>query len=178
MFYKKGVSKICKVHMKTPVLDTLFNKLRGLSHATLLEEKASIQVFSDEFCEIFKTSFLRNTSRPLLQTTHALKTFKHYLPHVFYFLTLFSTLFSALYDILIYFSDIYQYLWYISLLSMISLNLGSKMSYFGVSGSNFEKLFSCLKPAPPICLIAKFSGNIKTFKFGVKFWGPIWVILD
>ena len=53
-----------------------------------------------------------------------------------------------------------------------------KMSYFGVSGSNFEKLFSCLKSAPPICLIAKFSGNIKTFKFGVKFWGPIWVILD
>ena len=112
--------------MKTPVLDTLFNKLRGLSHATLLKEKTSIQVFSDEFCEIFQTSFLRNTSRPLLQTTHALKTFKHYLPHVFYFLTLFSTLFPALYDILIYFSDIYQYLWYISLLSMISLNLGSK----------------------------------------------------
>ena len=42
------------------------------------------------------------------------------------------------------------------------------MPYFGVSGSNFEKLFSCLKSAPRICLVAKFGGNIKIFKFGVK----------
>ena len=34
------------------------------------------------------------------------------------------------------------------------------MPYFGVSGSNFEKLFSCLKSAPRICLVAKFGVKI------------------
>ena len=34
-----------------------FNKVSGLYPATSLKEKTLIQVFSDEFCEIFKTPF-------------------------------------------------------------------------------------------------------------------------
>ena len=41
--------------------ECLFNKIAGLYAASLLEEKILIQVCSNEFWEIFKTPFLRNT---------------------------------------------------------------------------------------------------------------------
>ena len=59
MFNKIGLLKVfCKINRKTPVLESLFNKVTGLYPATLLKENTPIQVFSDEFSEIFKTSFL------------------------------------------------------------------------------------------------------------------------
>lgn len=54
--------------MKTPVLDTLFNKLRGLNPATLLKEKTSIQVFFDEFCT--KNSYGFETKN--IKTVHSI----------------------------------------------------------------------------------------------------------
>ena len=55
-----------KIHKKTPVPESLFNKVIGFYPATSLKERTPIQVFSDEFCEIHKTPFLRKTSRRLL----------------------------------------------------------------------------------------------------------------
>ena len=37
-----------------PVPESLFNKVTGLYHATLLKEKTTIQVISDELCDILK----------------------------------------------------------------------------------------------------------------------------
>ena len=56
----------CKTDDKTPVLESIFNKVIGLYPATSLKERNPIQVFSDEFCDIPKTTFLQNTSRRLL----------------------------------------------------------------------------------------------------------------
>ena len=49
--------KFFKIHRKTSVSVSPFNKVSGLYPATSLKEKTLIQVFSDEFCEIFKTPF-------------------------------------------------------------------------------------------------------------------------
>ena len=57
---------LCKIHKKTPVLESHFNKVTGLYPATSLKERTPTQVFSDEFCEILKTLFLQNTSRRLV----------------------------------------------------------------------------------------------------------------
>ena len=43
-----------------------FSKVIGLYPAISLKERTPTQVFSDEFCEILKTTFLQNTSRRLL----------------------------------------------------------------------------------------------------------------
>ena len=67
-FYNGALPKIffCKIHKKTPVLESHFNKVTGLYAATSLKERTPTQVFSVEFCESLKTSFLQSTSRPLL----------------------------------------------------------------------------------------------------------------
>ena len=57
--------KLCEIHKKTPVSEYLFNKVAGLYPAILLKEITSIQVFSDEFCEIHQTLIL-HISRQLL----------------------------------------------------------------------------------------------------------------
>ena len=46
--------------------EPLFNKAAGHYPATSLKERTPTQVFSDEFYEILKTTFLQNTSRRLL----------------------------------------------------------------------------------------------------------------
>ena len=56
----------CKIHKKTPVLESRFNKVTGLYPANSLKERTPNRVFSDEFCELLKTTFLQNTSRRLL----------------------------------------------------------------------------------------------------------------
>ena len=62
MFCRKGVLKnFLKAHKKTQMSKSLINKVTGLHSATLLKEKTSIQVLSDEFCEIFKTFFFYST---------------------------------------------------------------------------------------------------------------------
>ena len=57
--------KFCEIHGKKPVAESLFIKVIDLYPAILLKEKDPIQVFSDEFCEIFKAPVLQNTSRRL-----------------------------------------------------------------------------------------------------------------
>ena len=42
------------------------------------------------------------------------------------------------------------------------------MPHLGVLGSNFEKLFSCLKSAPRILFIAKLFAKIMILKLGMK----------
>ena len=60
----------CKIHKKTPVLESHFNKVTGLYPATSLKERTPTQVFSGEFCEILKTSFLQ---KHLQATTSVLR---------------------------------------------------------------------------------------------------------
>ena len=57
-FCKKMCSwKFHKIHRKTPVPETFYNKVgSGIIKETL------VQVFSCEFCEISKKTFLQNTS--------------------------------------------------------------------------------------------------------------------
>ena len=69
VFYKNSCSyKFRKTHIKTPVPESLFNKVAGLSPATLLKKRLCescnfiqkdtlAQVFSCEFCKIFKNTF-------------------------------------------------------------------------------------------------------------------------
>ena len=45
------------MHKETPVPKSLSNKVIGFYPATSLKERTPIQVFSDEFCKILKTSF-------------------------------------------------------------------------------------------------------------------------
>ena len=59
-------NNFCKIHEKTSVLESHFNKVAGLYPATLQKERTPTQVFSNEFCEILQTSSLQNTSRWLL----------------------------------------------------------------------------------------------------------------
>ena len=56
----------CKIHKKTSVTESLFNKVTVLYPATSLKERTPTQMFSHEFCEILKTPFFQNTSRRLL----------------------------------------------------------------------------------------------------------------
>ena len=61
MFFKIGVSKnFGKSHRKTPVLESLFNKVAGLSFVTL-SKKPPTQVFSCEICETFKNTYFHRT---------------------------------------------------------------------------------------------------------------------
>ena len=48
-----------KIHKKAHVPKYLFNKVTGFYPATSLKERTPTQVFSDEFCEIFKTEHLQ-----------------------------------------------------------------------------------------------------------------------
>ena len=63
---KKCSQKFHKIHRKTPVPGSLINKAAGLRPATLLKKETLAQVFSCEFCEISKKTFLQNTSGRLL----------------------------------------------------------------------------------------------------------------
>ena len=52
-----------RIHKKTPVLESNFNKVTGVYPATSLKKRTPTQVFSGEFCEILNTPLLQNTSR-------------------------------------------------------------------------------------------------------------------
>ena len=45
MFYKIAVLKVLNIHMKTPMLKSLFNKVQGWRSATLLKRDSNIGVF-------------------------------------------------------------------------------------------------------------------------------------
>ena len=62
MFHKKECSsKFCKIHKKTPVSEPLV-KLPGRGK----KKRVRYQVFSCEFCKIFKSIYLQNICRRLL----------------------------------------------------------------------------------------------------------------
>ena len=54
-----------KIHKKTTVQESLFNKIAGLYPAASLKERTPKQVFSDEFYEILKTEHLQATASVL-----------------------------------------------------------------------------------------------------------------
>ena len=66
MFCKKRRSqKLRKIHWKTPVLGSLFNKVADLYPATSLKERTPTKVLSDNFCQILKTELLQATASVL-----------------------------------------------------------------------------------------------------------------
>ena len=57
--------KVCNIHKKKPVLESVFNKFTGLQPSALLKRTSS-QVFSCECCDIFNNSFFIEHQRWLL----------------------------------------------------------------------------------------------------------------
>ena len=68
LFYEKRCSyKLHKIHKKTPVPESFFNKIADLRAATLLKKETLAQVLSCEFCKMStNTLFQNNFGRPLL----------------------------------------------------------------------------------------------------------------
>ena len=46
--------KFCNIHRKTPVLESLFNKVTGPKSCIFTEKEPPSQVFSCEYCKVFK----------------------------------------------------------------------------------------------------------------------------
>ena len=66
-FCKKMCSwKFHKIHRKTPVPETFFNKAAGLRPATLLKKRLLHRCFPVNFVRFLRTPFLKNTSWRLL----------------------------------------------------------------------------------------------------------------
>ena len=53
----KCFQKFRNIHKKTVVLEFLFNKVAGLKICSFIKKETPTQVFSYEYCEIFKDSF-------------------------------------------------------------------------------------------------------------------------
>ena len=47
----------CKIHRKATVAECFFNKVAGLQACNFIKKETVAQVFSCEFCEIFKNTF-------------------------------------------------------------------------------------------------------------------------
>ena len=62
--------------MKTPVPESLFNKVIGVYPATSVKERTPIMGFFDEFCEILKTSFFQATASILRKKYYTNKIVK------------------------------------------------------------------------------------------------------
>ena len=62
-FYKKGaLKKFHKAHLKTPVLESLSNRVPGLMPATLLKKRLQHRCFQVNFVKFLRKPFLPNTS--------------------------------------------------------------------------------------------------------------------
>ena len=62
-FCKKSVlKKFRKIHLKTPALEPLFNRVSGLRPPTLLKKRLQHSCFQVNFVKFLKTPFLQNTS--------------------------------------------------------------------------------------------------------------------
>ena len=59
MLFKTGVLKsfAIQIHRKTPVLESLFNKVTGLKDCILIKKETPTAVFYCEYCKIFRNSF-------------------------------------------------------------------------------------------------------------------------
>ena len=53
--------KICKIHRKTPVFESLFHKVASLKADNFTKKGAPMQVFSSKYCKIFKKGFFYRT---------------------------------------------------------------------------------------------------------------------
>ena len=61
-FCKKGVlKKIHKIHQKTPVLESLFNRVLGLRPATLSKKRLQHRCSHVNFVKFLRAPFLQNT---------------------------------------------------------------------------------------------------------------------
>ena len=68
---KEGCSqKFLKIHRKTPVSESLFNKVAGLTPATFFKKRISRRCFPVNFAKFLRTPFLQNTSRRQLLQCH------------------------------------------------------------------------------------------------------------
>ena len=76
MFRKKGVRSFAKFTGKHLCQSLFFNKVVGLRQATLSKKETLAQVFSSEFCEIFKDTFFDRTP-PIAASVHAIALFLH-----------------------------------------------------------------------------------------------------
>ena len=54
---KQPAEVFCKIHRKTPVPESLFNKVAGLKASNFINKETLAQVFSSKFCEISKNTF-------------------------------------------------------------------------------------------------------------------------
>ena len=62
-FCKKGVLKTFhKIHLKTPLLESLFNGVSGLRPETLLRKRLQHRCFQVNFVKLLRTPFLQNSS--------------------------------------------------------------------------------------------------------------------
>ena len=80
-FSKRGVlKKFHKIHLKTPMLESYFNRVSGLRAATLLKKEIPTQVSSGKFYEISKNTFftehLRNLSHSFISQRSFIYLFK------------------------------------------------------------------------------------------------------
>ena len=66
VFWKKGVLRNFKINRKTPVPESVFNKVAGLTPATLLKKRLWLMCFPVNFVKFLRTRFLQNTSGRLL----------------------------------------------------------------------------------------------------------------
>ena len=58
--------KFYKIHRKTPVSETFFNKVAGLLPATYLKKRLWYRCFTGNFVKFLRATFLQITSEPLL----------------------------------------------------------------------------------------------------------------
>ena len=62
-FNKKCVlKKFHKIHLKTPMLESYFNRVSGLRAVTLLKKRFQHRCFRVNFMKFLRTTFLQNTS--------------------------------------------------------------------------------------------------------------------
>ena len=74
----------CKIHRKTLVLESLFNKAAGLQHVTLLKRDASTGVFLWTFQRFLKITFYRTPPEDSLCKLK-LSSYLTHLPAMFFF---------------------------------------------------------------------------------------------
>ena len=59
MFFEIGVLKVCNIHRKTPVLESLFSKVASLE----VYKETPTQIFSCEYWELFKKILFKEQRR-------------------------------------------------------------------------------------------------------------------
>ena len=69
MFFELGVLEVCIIHRKTPVLESLFNKVAYLKACNFIKETPP-QMFSYEYCEVFQKILFKEYYRWLLLYFH------------------------------------------------------------------------------------------------------------